>query len=162
MTVAVLRQGAAGLARSILLLSLLFPIGEAAAREFRSYALVNDDGTLQIQGQTFILQGIYIPTTGVGCKFERSPEPCASPSVQALRQRIGSRFVYCLSIYRTEEGAFVGSCLAGRSRGDEEDLGAWMIRNGWALAGPDAPYEFIALERLAERQRLGIWSFPPP
>jgi hypothetical protein len=35
-------------------------------------------------------------------------------------------------------------------------LGAYLIRQGLALAGPDAPFEYRALERIAQTNGLGI------
>jgi endonuclease YncB( thermonuclease family) len=39
------------------------------------------------------------------------------------------------------------------------DLGAYLISQGLALAGPDAPFEYQALERIAESNGRGIWAF---
>ena len=33
-----------------------------------------------------------------------------------------------------------------------------MVQEGWALARPDAPPEYRALERLAESRELGLWG----
>jgi endonuclease YncB( thermonuclease family) len=38
-------------------------------------------------------------------------------------------------------------------------LGAYLIREGLALAGPDAPFEYQALERIAQTNGFGVWSF---
>ena len=39
------------------------------------------------------------------------------------------------------------------------DLGANLISAGMALAGPNAPFEYQALERIARATHQGIWSF---
>jgi endonuclease YncB( thermonuclease family) len=40
-----------------------------------------------------------------------------------------------------------------------EDLAAYLIRHGWALARPGAPFEYHALERIAREQSAGVWGF---
>ena len=49
-------------------------------------------------------------------------------------------------------------CLGG------EDLGAWMVRNGWALAFVRYSSDYMSQELAAKRARVGIWagSFTPP
>ena len=38
-------------------------------------------------------------------------------------------------------------------------MAAWLISEGWALALPDAPFEYVALERIAHAQQRGVWGF---
>ena len=47
-----------------------------------------------------------------------------------------------------------GSMLTPR-----EDLAAWMLRNGWAVALPDAPFEYHVFEDIARTHKRGIWGF---
>ena len=39
------------------------------------------------------------------------------------------------------------------------DLGAYLIENGLALAGENAPFEYRSLERIAEANGRGVWGF---
>jgi len=47
------------------------------------------------------------------------------------------------------------------SRFDEgEDLSAYLLENGWAVALPDAPFEYQTLEKIARSRQFGVWGFP--
>ena len=39
------------------------------------------------------------------------------------------------------------------------DLGAWLIEQGLAVAGPGAPFEYQTLERIALVNGRGVWGF---
>jgi endonuclease YncB( thermonuclease family) len=56
-------------------------------------------------------------------------------------------------------GHTVAICFAG---GD--DLGAWLVENGWALAFRQYSAAYVAQERAAESARRGMWrgEFVPP
>ena len=35
-----------------------------------------------------------------------------------------------------------------------------LLRQGWAAALPDAPYEYKVLEKIARTRGIGIWGIP--
>lgn len=125
------------------------------AAEFTSYAIVREDASMVIQGRVVRLYGIYIPDTGRTCRTFLSPPDCGGRAALALEFKTGTHFVTCQEVAALSDGSVSAVCWA-----DEEDLAAYLIRQGWALAGPDAPFEYVALERIAERRGLGVWGFP--
>ena len=125
-----------------------------AAAEFTSYALVREDGSMLIDGRVVRLYGIYIPDTGVTCRTFISPAECGTRAALALEFKTGTHFVTCREVATLSDGSVSAVCWA-----DEEDLAAYLIRQGWALARPEAPFEYTALERIAERQGIGVWGF---
>jgi endonuclease YncB( thermonuclease family) len=126
----------------------------ARAAEFTSYAIVREDGSLLIDGRVVRLYGIYIPDTGVTCRTFISPAECGTRAALALEFKTGTHFVTCQEVALLSDGSVSAVCWA-----DEEDLAAYLIRQGWALARPGAPFEYAALERIAERQGVGVWGF---
>ena len=125
------------------------------AAEFTSYAIVREDASMVIQGRVVRLYGVYIPDTGRTCRTFFSPPECGTRAALALEFKTGTHFVTCREVAALSDGSVSAVCWA-----DEEDLAAYLIRQGWALAGPDAPFEYVALERIAERRGLGVWGFP--
>jgi endonuclease YncB( thermonuclease family) len=68
--------------------------------------------------------------------------------------------VHCYPQTENPDGSLNGICFVGRSSFDEgEDLAAYLIEQGWALALPNAPFEYHALERIARHNDRGIWGF---
>jgi len=128
--------------------------------ELHSYARVLDDGSLEIRGHIVRLHGIHIPETERQCRGWSSPVRCADRGVLQLDFKIQG-FVHCYTVGVFADGSLDGVCYVGRSSQKEgEDLAAWMVRNGWAMALPDAPFEYVALERIARQRGLGVWGIP--
>lgn len=119
-----------------------------------SYAFVNDDGSLRIKGRTYRLHGVYIPPTAQSCSTFQRPVPCGSRAALALDFKIQG-FVRCEGRERNDDGTVSAYCTT-----DGEDLAAYLLERGWALARPDAPFEYQALEKIARHRGLGVWGFP--
>ncbi|NIR28398.1 MAG: nuclease-like protein [Gammaproteobacteria bacterium] len=134
-------------------LSLL--LGEAIqAREIVSYAFVQDDATLRVRGKTIRLFGIHVPETERTCRTFIHPVQCGSRAVLALEFKIGARFVHCDTVRKNEDASVTAVC-----RVDDEDLSAYLISRGWAVALPDAPFEYHILEKIARHKSFGVWGF---
>ena len=41
-----------------------------------------------------------------------------------------------------------------------EDLSAYLLEQGWAVALPDAPFEYQTLEKIARSRGFGVWGTP--
>jgi endonuclease YncB( thermonuclease family) len=127
--------------------------------EFRSYAVVQQDASLIIQNRVVRLFGIYIPEDRQFCDQSFNPRYCGNRAAAALNSKIQG-FVTCEEMGTYDDGSIGAICWTKRSAFDEGiDLGAYLIRQGLALAGPDAPFEYRALERIAERNGRGVWGF---
>lgn len=130
-----------------------------AAADIRSYAIVNDDATLEVGGHRVHLFGIYIPSTNRTCRSTIRPIRCAPEAALALEFRIQS-FVRCEVMSRNRDGSVEGRCFVdgGSVLEPDEDLSAYLLRKGLALAVPGAPFEYHALERIARSQGRGLWG----
>lgn len=116
-----------------------------------SYALVNDDATLQVRNKTIELFGIHIPRLSNACR--RRTSRCDLPAVRALSFKIQG-FVECAPIeFRRGRRLVVAQCS-----NDGDDLSAYLINQGWAVARPEAPFAYHTLERVARERGLGIWA----
>jgi endonuclease YncB( thermonuclease family) len=130
------------------------------AYEISSSARVNEDGSLRIKGKTIQLYGIHIPQTNYTCTSHRRPPVCSSRAALALDFKING-FVRCNIVGETDDGHLIGQCRVGSSRFDEgEDLSAYLLEKGWAVALPDAAFEYQTLEKIAQSRNLGIWGIP--
>jgi len=132
------------------------PSSTAAAR-YDSYAIVQENGSLRVSGRTLWLYGINIPPTYETCLTYIEPVRCGPKAILELDRKIGPHFVHCDAISENEDGSINALCLV-----EGEDLSAWMLREGWAEALPDAPAQYHRLERMARESHVGIWSILPP
>ncbi len=141
----------------LLALNLLLALSAADVRadEISSYAFVQDDGSLRVSGYTIRLYGIYIPPTAQSCRMFERPITCAPQAALALDFKIGADFVHCVPQTHNEDGSITAVCRVG-----DTDLGAYLLSRGWALALPDAPFDYAALEKIARHRGLGVWGLP--
>ena len=143
----------------LLLIGMATPPGQVGAEEITSYSHVLEDSSLLVAGQKIWLYGIYIPLNDRTCRTYQIPIRCGQRSLLALEFKIEPYFVSCEKKAEREDGSIEALC---RVRG--EDLSAWMLQQGWAVALPDAPFEYHAIEKIARHHSRGIWgivSGPP-
>lgn len=129
--------------------------GAWAAEDISSFAFVEPDGSMRIAGNVIRLHGIFIPPTGETCHTFERPLRCGPRAALALEFKVSGDFVHCQPRQHDPDGGIRAVYTAG---GD--DLGAWMLERGWAVATPDAPFEYTALERIARARGIGIWGIP--
>jgi len=137
----------------LILATILAAAASSAAAEIASFAFINDDGTLRMRNRTIHLYGIYIPETARTCMTFRRPLTCGGRAALALDFKKGANFVHCEPQEHHADGSISAICTV---KGD--DLAAYLIERGWAMALPDAPFEYKALERIAERRGIGVWG----
>ena len=137
-------------------LAVLAAVPAALAQsEISSFAFVQEDGSMRISGSVVRLYGIYIPPTDQSCYTFIRPVPCGTRASLALDFKISGNFVHCLPRATNQDGSVTASCTV-----DKEDLSAWMLQKGWAVALPDAPFEYQTLEKIAQSRGIGIWGIP--
>ena len=147
-----------------LMLALSAPLASALAHaetnNLIGAAIVQPDATLRVHGHRVRLYGIYVPATGQQCRTFLSPTYCGNRAAVALDSKIQG-FVFCRTRGRHSDGSVSAFCSVERTfRSPGEDLGAYLVARGLALAGRYAPFEYIALERIAQSRKLGLWGFP--
>ena len=141
----------------LLLYCLLLP--PPALADLHSYALINDDGTMQVRGRTVHLYGVYIPETNYNCQTFIRPVQCGQRAALALKFKVQG-FVRCEEKSRNKDRSINAICRVGVSSFSEgEDLAAYLLRHGWAVALPDGPFEYHVMERIARKQSVGVWGF---
>ena len=130
----------------VVILGFLKPPSAFAANPIQSFAIIQDDGTLKVRGWTIRLFGTHIPRTSL------------KSVVRALDRAIRG-FVTCHPQRQYRNRNVSAICyVEQRSIADPPlDLGAWLIEQGLAVAGREAPFEYVALEDIARARGRGIW-----
>jgi len=138
----------------------LVALEASAGRELEGLAIVRSDGSLLIKERVVRLHGIYIPPTERQCREWINPVRCDSRAVLALDFRVKG-FIRCFVQHENPDGSLDAVCYADRTSFDPgEDLAAYLIQHGWALALPYAPFEYHALEKIASQREMGVWGYP--
>jgi endonuclease YncB( thermonuclease family) len=132
----------------------------AAAAVIQSYAIVQDDATLRVQGKTIRLYGVHIVDLRPFCDTTFQPTRCQTRAAVALASRIQG-FVRCAPQVKYRDRSIGAFCsVNGTGTPSRQiDLGAYLIEQGWAVALPQAPFAYHTLEKIARVNRRGVWGF---
>lgn len=85
--------------------------------------------------------------------FRHSDRTCGVTARDRLADHIGGRAIDCAATGKDVYGRILAVC---RSAG--EDLNAWMVREGWALAFVRYSKAYAADETAANEAQRGLWS----
>lgn len=160
------RRGARGLLWAALVLwalALWVPsAGPGLAGEIAGKPRVVDAGTLDFSGRVVRLHGVDAPGAGQTCRAGGQVWTCGRDARWAAINRIGGHWVTCVEKRPAGDGGSHAVCyLAGAG---QHDLGAWLVREGWALADPAATPGYAGEQAAARKRGKGVWrgGFVPP
>ena len=142
-------------ARALLLLTVaLLSLPVLAAEPLVGTASVIDGDTIEIHGARIRLEATDAIESSQRCVLpDGRAWRCGRDSAFALAGKIDRCPVTCEVSGRDRYGRLVATCYVGR-----EDLNAWMVRNGWAVAYRRYGRQYIDEEDAARRERRGIWA----
>jgi len=135
------------------------PVQISNAKEITGRAYVFDGDTLDISGTRIRLFGMDAVEKSQLCARPHEQWPCGQEATAALKQRIGSTMIQCSARDRDNYDRMLAVCdVAG------EDLNAWMVRQGWAVAYTRYSKDYVSQEAEARALKRNIWSgtFVPP
>ncbi len=100
-----------------------------ALADMTGRARVIDGDTIEVHGQRIRLHGIDAPEGRQLCRLDGNPWQCGKDAANALADKIARRPVTCEDLGRDRYKRIIARCtVAG------EDMGEWMVSQGWALA----------------------------
>ena len=143
--------------RTIAVLVALLP--PVAFADMTGPARVIDGDTLEIAGERIRLHGIDAPESRQTCIASGERWSCGQKAEFALTDFIGDWPVRCEGQGTDRYGRTIATCYV---RG--EDIEAWMVVNGWALAYRRYSDDYVDEEAIAQDAQAGIWrgEFVPP
>jgi endonuclease YncB( thermonuclease family) len=116
-------------------------------------AAIIDGDTIEVGGRRIRLHGIDAPEMDQICHRAGRPWRCGSDAAAALDRFIGGRRLACTELDVDRYGRSVAACTR-----DGQDVGDWMVRNGWAVAYRRFSEAYVGAEAEARAARRGIWS----
>ncbi|TCK31456.1 endonuclease YncB(thermonuclease family) [Ancylobacter aquaticus] len=113
---------------------------------------VADGDSLEIEGERVRLEGIDAPELHQDCGEGLTAWPCGMKARGALAALVARGEVSCRPMDEDRYGRAVARCAV-----EGADIGAELVRQGWAVA---LGLAYRAEERAAKSAGAGIWSGP--
>lgn len=122
-------------------------------------ASVIDGDTIEIHGVRIRLHGIDAPEGRQLCFEDGKPWRCGQQAALALADKLARRTVTCQPRRTDRYARTLATCFIGR-----ENVNAWLVAEGWALAYRAYSTRYVADEATARKEHRGIWrgTFEPP
>ncbi|MCP4393892.1 MAG: hypothetical protein GY804_06445 [Alphaproteobacteria bacterium] len=110
--------------------------------------------TISINDHWITLFAIDAPHKAQTCtKFSGELYSCGMSSKRKLELLVNDRRITCKALARTISGDYLAVCSDGQN-----DIGATMVRTGWALAYRESSDVYVPYELHAQREGQGIWQ----
>ncbi|TPJ73584.1 thermonuclease family protein [Mesorhizobium sp. B2-7-1] len=107
----------------------------------------------EAMGRTVAISGTVDIDPDRTCTFDDTAWPCGQRARAAFNAWLRGRALKCLLPPDADRFAIAAPCALGK-----QDVGAWLVSNGWAMAAPTGIYG--KAEVVARNARMGI--FGPP
>jgi endonuclease YncB( thermonuclease family) len=123
-------------------------------------ASVIDGDTLEIRGIRIRFHGVDAPESAQTCQSSDGKAfRCGQQAALALSSKIGTATVSCEQKDVDRYKRIVAVCSAGG-----EDLNAWLVQQGHALAYRQYSTDYVGQENDARKAKRGVWAgnFTPP
>lgn len=111
-------------------------------------------GLFQAMGRTVTVAGTEIVDPDETCSFEGKSWPCGISARTAFRSFLRGRAITCAVPPEADRDAISADCRIGK-----QDVGAWLVSNGWARPAANGPYAEAGKE--AQSAAKGIFGPPP-
>lgn len=116
-------------------------------------AQVQDGDSLILAGQRLRLDAVDAPELGQWCDGPQGRWPCGRAAAEALAGLLEGREIACRDHGTDRYGRTLAQCWLGG-----QDIGAWLVRQGWAVAYVRVSDRYLPEEAEARAARRGLWA----
>lgn len=117
-------------------------------------------GRIEAGGQEIVVAGIDPVDPGQDCEAaDGTTWPCGMRARTAFRLWLRGRAIDCKLPDQNSAKETTGSAASARCALDGDDVGQWLVENGWAPASADGPYG--DLEKQARKAGKGLFGDGP-
>ena len=117
---------------------------------------VVDADTIIFNNETIRLYGIDAPETGQYCYVGKEAWPCGKQATEYLKnllKDVSSPSLYCKISSKDRYGRSIGVCYI-----EDQNINKNLVKSGWALAYKKYSKDYIHVEKLASKKKIGIWQ----
>ena len=141
-------------AMASLLASLSVLAGQAKATEISGPARAIDSTAIEVNGQRIMLFGIDSVMRKQACKLEGKIWACWTAAVHGLQTLLDQGPLTCESVGDPDVyGRILGRCTV-----NGESLNEEMVRQGYAVARTSETTDYVAAEKAARDNKVGLWQ----
>lgn len=115
--------------------------------------VATSSAVFEAMGRTVAISGTIDIDPDRTCTFDNTAWPCGQRARAAFNAWLRGRALKCFLPPDADRFAIAAPCALGK-----QDVGAWLVSNGWATAAPTGIYG--RAEAVARDARMGI--FGPP
>ncbi|MBB6468503.1 endonuclease YncB(thermonuclease family) [Aminobacter lissarensis] len=115
--------------------------------------VVTSSASFEAMGYAILVAGTEPVGLDQSCEFEGVAWRCGERAELAFRYWLRGRAPLCQVFPPAERQPVAAACRLGK-----QDIGAWLVSNGWAYARPGGGYE--KAEAVARKAKMGV--FGPP
>lgn len=138
---------------SLAALALSAEVACVPQERFSGRAEITDGDSFEIGATGVRLFGVDAPEGRQSCRRDGRDWACGNEAARKLRSLVGDRTVTCTKRDVDTYGRIVAVCRSGAA-----DLGAEMVRSGFATAYRRYSSDYVDEENEARRARRGIWA----
>ena len=131
--------------------SILITISEQGQVKGTAKAIKGD--VIEIDRQRIKLYGIEAPELEQLCYIKSKPWHCGLAAKQRLAKKIADKSLTCLKREQKKDNMPLAECFV-----EKENLNAWLVGQGWAIADRQDSRNFISHEIIAQRNLKGIYQ----
>ncbi|MBZ9678007.1 thermonuclease family protein [Mesorhizobium sp. ES1-1] len=111
-------------------------------------------GLLEAKGYSVAVSGVDIVSQDETCDADGKPWPCGARARSAFRAFLRGRAVVCTVPPEGGRDLIAAECRIGK-----QDVGQWLVENGWARAAKSGPY--VEAGDKARTAKKGIFGAAP-
>ena len=137
-------------------LALLMTTAQVSAelpQEVSGRASVIDGDSLWVGKFRVRLWGVDAPEDDQVCFLNKEEQECGSTATEKLEDLVEGRKIQCVPQAVDQPGRYLAKCQY-----EGVDLGHWMVTQGWAFALRETTDHYLAAEKKARVDKLGLWQ----
>ena len=132
---------------------ILFSFTSFAEKIIKGKAKIIDGDTIHIEKNKIRLHGIDAPEIDQTCTIKNKEWNCGIESSVELKKLILDNNISCVVNDIDKYNRYIAECFINNN-----NINKHMVRNGWAIAYRYYSLDFVEDEKLAEKDKIGLWQ----